>query len=102
MDTKAAFEKWAEEVGALPWGYLKKQRTESGNYSVQIYTYMWKAWQAKPICSDELACDMAKEIMDLLKETNLGGDIQLQAKIQCLLANAIATSHGIRIKGKTE
>ncbi|SQC34249.1 hypothetical protein [Kluyvera cryocrescens] len=40
------FEAWAEEAGALPWGHLKKQRTASGNYSVQIYTYMWTAWQA--------------------------------------------------------
>lgn len=40
------FEVWAEEAGALPWGHLKKQRTASGNYSVQIYTYMWKSWSA--------------------------------------------------------
>lgn len=40
------FEAWAEEAGALPWGHLKKQRTASGNYSVQIYTYMWHAWNA--------------------------------------------------------
>lgn len=40
------FEAWAEEAGALPWGYLKKQRTARGNYSIQIYTYMWHAWSA--------------------------------------------------------
>lgn len=40
------FEAWAEEVGAQPWGYLKKQRNPSGGYSVQIYTYMWSAWKA--------------------------------------------------------
>ncbi|HHT5016095.1 TPA: hypothetical protein ACTYIV_000946 [Citrobacter koseri] len=40
------FEAWAEEAGALPWGHIKKQRTASGNYSVQIYTYMWQAWNA--------------------------------------------------------
>ena len=40
------FEAWAEEVGAQPWGYLKKQRNPSGGYSVQIYTYMWTAWKA--------------------------------------------------------
>jgi len=40
------FEGWAEEAGALPWGYLKRQRNPSGGYSIQIYTYMWKAWQA--------------------------------------------------------
>ncbi|RAZ96266.1 hypothetical protein DK853_25580 [Klebsiella oxytoca] len=40
------FEAWAEEAGAQPWGYLKKQRNPSGGYSVQIYTYMWAAWKA--------------------------------------------------------
>ena len=45
-DSRAQFEVWAEEVGALPWGHLKKQRTPSGGYSVQIYNYMWSAWQA--------------------------------------------------------
>lgn len=45
-DSRAKFEAWAEEVGALPWGYLKKQRTPGGGYSVQIYNYMWSAWQA--------------------------------------------------------
>lgn len=45
-DGRAQFEAWAEEVGALPWGYLKKQRTPGGGYSVQIYNYMWSAWQA--------------------------------------------------------
>ena len=45
-DGRAQFEAWAEEVGALPWGYLKKQRTPGGGYSVQIYNYMWSTWQA--------------------------------------------------------
>lgn len=45
------FETWAEQAGALPWGHLKKQRTASGNYSVQIYTYMWHAWSA---CNEAL------------------------------------------------
>ncbi|MFV5926754.1 hypothetical protein ACLIKC_06690 [Klebsiella aerogenes] len=46
MDLREKFEAWAEEVGAQPWGYLKKQRNPSGGYSVQIYTYMWSAWKA--------------------------------------------------------
>lgn len=46
MTSREQFEAWAEEVGALPWGYLKKQRTQNGGYSVQIYNYMWSAWQA--------------------------------------------------------
>ncbi len=41
------FEAWAEEASALPWGYLKKRRNPSGGgYSVQVFTYMWTAWQA--------------------------------------------------------
>lgn len=44
--SREEFEQWAELVGALPWGYLKKQRTPSGGYSVQVYVYMWEAWQA--------------------------------------------------------
>ncbi|MCE9886199.1 hypothetical protein [Obesumbacterium proteus] len=46
MTSREQFEAWAEESGALPWGYLKKQRTQNGGYSVQIYNYMWSAWQA--------------------------------------------------------
>lgn len=46
MEQREKFEAWAEEVGAQPWGYLKKQRNPSGGYSVQIYTYMWAAWKA--------------------------------------------------------
>ena len=40
------FEAWAEEVGALPWGILKKHRNQDGGYPGPHYTYMWKAWQA--------------------------------------------------------
>ena len=46
MDSRAQFEEWAENAGALPWGYLKRQRNTSGGYSIQIYTYMWHGWQA--------------------------------------------------------
>jgi hypothetical protein len=59
------FEAWAEEAGALPWGHLKKQRSVSGNYSVQIYTYMWHAWSA---CHESLLDDLEakdKWIVDL-------------------------------------
>lgn len=40
------FEAWAEEIGALPWGILKKHRNQDGSYPGPHYTYMWKAWQA--------------------------------------------------------
>ncbi len=46
QELREKFEAWAERAGALPWGYLKKQRTDSGNYSDQIYTYMWLAWNS--------------------------------------------------------
>ncbi|GHK22137.1 hypothetical protein ECZU23_55570 [Escherichia coli] len=46
QELREKFEAWAERAWALPWGYLKKQRTDSGNYSDQIYTYMWLAWNS--------------------------------------------------------
>nr|WP_257014699.1 hypothetical protein [Klebsiella pneumoniae] len=46
MERREKFEAWAEDVGAQPCGYLKKQRNPSGGYSVQIYTYMWTTWKA--------------------------------------------------------
>ncbi|MCR6026787.1 hypothetical protein HLI26_07305 [Salmonella enterica subsp. enterica] len=51
---KEKFEAWAEEVGALPWGHLKKQRTKGGGYSVQVYTYMWSAFKA---CNEALLAE---------------------------------------------
>lgn len=71
------FEAWAEEVGAQPWGYLKKQRNRRGGYSVQIYTYMWEAWKA---ASTELveALEKAKtkaDVYDMLR-----GDYGLREK----------------------
>lgn len=73
------FEAWAEEVGAQPWGYLKKQRNPSGGYSVQIYTYMWAAWkaagaelvealekaQAKATQQGNIACALFDEVTQL-------------------------------------
>ncbi|HDX8627217.1 TPA: hypothetical protein RQN69_000261 [Klebsiella michiganensis] len=40
------FEAWAEEVGALPWGYLKNRRTNTGYFSKHDYTSLWAAWKA--------------------------------------------------------
>lgn len=75
MERREKFEAWAEEVGAKPCGYLKKQRNPSGGYSVQIYTYMWTAWKAAGAelvealekakqMIDELECRMALAAMD--------------------------------------
>ncbi|MGQ9229911.1 hypothetical protein [Klebsiella pneumoniae] len=51
------FEAWAEEVGTLPWGILKKHRNQDGSYPGPHYTYMWKAWQA---ASAELVEELEK------------------------------------------
>lgn len=71
------FEAWAEEAGALPWGYLKKQHTASGNYSVQIYTYMWHAWSS---CHEAL----------------LDENIQLQREKEAIEAVALALRDDMR------
>lgn len=41
------------------------------------------AKRAEPV--DEIAFDMARGIMALVNETNIGGACQLQAKIQCFI-----------------
>lgn len=66
MEQREKFEAWAEEVGAQPWGYLKKQRNPSGGYSVQIYTYMWSAWKAAGAELVE-ALEKAQESNEFLK-----------------------------------
>lgn len=40
------FEAWAEERCALPWGYLKNRRTNTGYFSKHDYTSLWSAWKA--------------------------------------------------------
>ena len=40
------FEAWAEERCALPWGYLKNRRTNTGYFSKHDYTSLWTAWKA--------------------------------------------------------
>ncbi|WP_370430088.1 hypothetical protein [Klebsiella michiganensis] len=39
------FEAWAEERCALPWGYLKNRRTNTGYFSKHDYTSLWAAWK---------------------------------------------------------
>ncbi|WP_145556737.1 hypothetical protein [Yersinia canariae] len=93
MDTttyRAEFEKWAEEVGALPWGYLKKQRTPSGGYSVQVYQYMWQAWQA------------ARDSMVVTLPTQDEYDDPLSAYNAISDCKKVIRTAGIRIKGESE
>ena len=40
------FESWAEERCALPCGYLKNRRTNTGYFSKHDYTSLWAAWKA--------------------------------------------------------
>ncbi|HEN3491568.1 TPA: DUF551 domain-containing protein, partial [Yersinia enterocolitica] len=40
----------------------------------------------------EIAFDMARNIMTLVNETNIGGACQLQAKIQCFIEETLATT----------
>ncbi|HHP3983133.1 TPA: DUF551 domain-containing protein, partial [Yersinia enterocolitica] len=47
------------------------------------------AKRAEPV--DEIAFDMARGIMALVKETNIGGACQLQAKIQCFIEENLTT-----------
>ena len=60
------FEAWAEEVGALPWGILKKHRNQDGSYPGPHYSEMWKAWQA---ASEEMveALEKAQQRIDELE-----------------------------------
>lgn len=48
------------------------------------------AKRAEPV--DEIAFDMARGIMALVNETNIGGACQLQAKIQCFIEEALTTT----------
>lgn len=90
--SREEFEKWAEEVGALPWGYLKKQRTPSGGYSVQIYQYMWKAWQAS---RESLVVELPAKITT--KDIHWTTPNKMREALADKLIHA-----GIRIKGESE
>lgn len=88
-DVRAQFEAWAEEVGALPWRYLKKQRTPGGGYSVQIYNYMWSAWQAS-----RTAIVIDKYDFDTFSPHDCGDDAVWMTEVERTLRAA-----GITVKG---
>lgn len=87
MTSREQFEAWAEESGALPWGYLKKQRTQNGGYSVQIYNYMWSAWQA------------SREAVAVELPTAEGEEGGITELIVDLCSEAIRAA-GIKVKGE--
>lgn len=73
------FEAWAEECCALPWGYLKNRRTNTGYFSKHDYTNLWAAWkaagaelvealekaQAKVVEQGRNACELFDEVTTL-------------------------------------
>lgn len=87
MTSREQFEAWAEEAGALPWGYLKKQRTQNDGYSVQIYNYMWSAWQA------------SREAVEVELPTAEGEEGGITELIVDLCSEAIRAA-GIKVKGE--
>ncbi|MFS9561502.1 hypothetical protein [Enterobacter hormaechei] len=100
------FEVWAEEAGALPWGHLKKQRTTSGNYSVQIYTYMWKSWSAcHEALLDELEAAERRTITVKLPadyhldDGSLNADMMNTCAVVGAFRDALAAA-GITVKGE--
>ncbi|EHG7583488.1 DUF2851 family protein [Citrobacter sedlakii] len=58
--TREAFERWAEQSGALPWGILKKHRNQDGSYPGSHYTYMWHAWNA---CHEALLDELEPKML---------------------------------------
>ncbi|MBG2647129.1 hypothetical protein I4543_27890 [Klebsiella michiganensis] len=62
------FEAWAEERCALPWGYLKNRRTNTGYFSKHDYTSLWAAWKA---AGAELVEALEKAQANITKEREL-------------------------------
>lgn len=96
MTSREQFEAWAEEAGALPWGYLKKQRTQNDGYSVQIYNYMWSAWQAS---RDAVEVELPQEAKCRFKypEAEAQCDGFNDALSQCA---EVIRAAGIKVKGE--
>jgi len=65
------FEAWAEERCALPWGYLKNRRTNTGYFSKHDYTSLWAAWKAAGAELVE-AVEKAQRYIEELREWNAG------------------------------
>ena len=96
--TREAFERWAEQSGALPWGILKKHRNQDGTYHGPHYTYMWHAWNAcREALQDELEAKekRTERALSLLNSANtdnvwdvigrlkvvIGGDYRSESEI---------------------
>ncbi|MDM4570248.1 hypothetical protein [Klebsiella michiganensis] len=70
------FEAWAEERCALPWGYLKNRRTNTGYFSKHDYTSLWAAWKAA-----------GAELVEALEEAQ--GAATQQGNIACALLDEV-------------
>ena len=95
------FEAWAEEAGALPWGRLKKQRNTSGGYSLQVYTYMWTAWQAASAeMVEALEAEQQKSAKQGRHACELFDEVkQLQEQLRTVeLSNSVLESRTVTVK----
>ena len=94
MDTKAAFEKHLRDQGTKPVGWLK--------------TEYWEIWQASRAAIEispveeysDSPLDIIYEQPDGLSRDEVTQFGYMRGYNDCL--NELSTSHGIRIKGKTE
>ncbi|HFH3797387.1 TPA: DUF551 domain-containing protein [Yersinia enterocolitica] len=69
---------------------LKMATFAGGEELKALARFALAAKRAEPV--DEIAFDMARGIMALVNETNIGGACQLQAKIQCFIEEALTTT----------
>ncbi|HEB5831636.1 TPA: DUF551 domain-containing protein [Yersinia enterocolitica] len=69
--------------------FIKSDHTQCGDVAA-LARIALAAKRAEPV--DEIAFDMARNIMTLVNETNIGGACQLQAKIQCFIEETLATT----------
>ncbi|ENY7401378.1 DUF551 domain-containing protein [Yersinia enterocolitica] len=69
--------------------FIKSDHAQCGDVAA-LARIALAAKRAEPV--DEIAFDMARNIMTLVNETNIGGAVQLQAKIQCFIEEALTTT----------
>ncbi|CNJ79318.1 Uncharacterised protein [Yersinia intermedia] len=69
--------------------FIKSDHAQCGDVAA-LARIALAAKRAEPV--DEIAFDMARGIMALVNETNIGGACQLQAKIQCFIEEALTTT----------
>ncbi|EPD0902530.1 DUF551 domain-containing protein [Yersinia enterocolitica] len=66
--------------------FIKSDHAQCGDVAA-LARIALAAKRAEPV--DEIAFDMARNIMTLVNETNIGGACQLQAKIQCFIEETL-------------